>query len=91
MTPFDRVREAVQTYRRAPLYSDDERSAAEVVADACEEAGLLVDAAWYRFAAADGIGDRPAGEPVVWASDPDRLDEVLARAARSSERRGGST
>ncbi len=89
MSPLDRVMAAVSTFRGTPIHSDDERHAALVAADACEEAGLDVDAAWYRFAAADGLGDRPEGDAKVWATPPDELDKVIARLKRCPARGEG--
>lgn len=70
---FERAREAVRFFRAQPLDSDQD--AAAVAADACEEAGLAVDAHWYRYAA--GLSDDHPGLPlgtVFWARSPDQLD-----------------
>lgn len=65
---FERAKAAVAYYRSLPRYQD--REAAEVAADACEEAGLHDDARWYRISAGHDL-DEPTTLGVFfgWATN----------------------
>ncbi len=84
MKALENLRAAVMNFRRQEQDTPEQQAAAFVAADACEEAGLRVDAAWYRWTASgehDRVNEPPRGKPQVWGTPRDQLDEILEQLA----------
>lgn len=84
MSAFERAREAIRHFRSLPL--DQDASAAAVAADACEEAGLYADAAWYRIAAdLQPVDVHPKGDSVFFGRDFTLLDVTVPPSSTGEE------